>query len=94
MGGHRTQNPSVLVRIRDIIAACMLAVVLLLTGSCSSVADRHFQGTVDAVAGSLPLPGLRQTVTVRRDSFGIPYVEAATMEDLAMGVDMSTHRTG
>jgi hypothetical protein len=32
----------------------MLAVVLLLTGSCSSVADRHFQGTVDAVAGSLP----------------------------------------
>ncbi len=84
MGGHRTQNPSVLVCIRDIIAASLLAVALLLTGSCASVADRHFQGTVDAVTGSLPLPGLRQPVTVRRDSFGIPYVEAATMEDLAM----------
>ncbi|HOS97795.1 MAG TPA: penicillin acylase family protein, partial [Deltaproteobacteria bacterium] len=86
MEGHHTQKPSVFVRTRNSIAACLLSIVFLLTGSCSSVVDRHFQGTVDAVTGSLSLPGLRQPVTVRRDAFGIPYVEAVTMEDLAMAV--------
>lgn len=34
----------------------------------------------------MQLPGLREQVTVSRDTFGIPYVEARNKEDLAMAV--------
>ncbi|HYL86558.1 MAG TPA: penicillin acylase family protein [Candidatus Angelobacter sp.] len=35
------------------------------------------------LAGTLALPGLQQTVTVDRDSWGVPHIQAATVEDLA-----------
>lgn len=39
--------------------------------------------SVDAPAGRLALPGLRATVTVRRDALGVPLVEAQNLPDLA-----------
>lgn len=53
---------------------------------CASLMDWSFKRSVDPPTGEITLPGLKETVTVRRDEYGIPFVEAKTMEDMAMAV--------
>src|SRR5512145_2569537 len=52
----------------------MVAVCICLSG-CSTFAERYFQRSVDPAGGELQLSGLKEAVTVRRDAYGIPYVE-------------------
>jgi penicillin amidase len=40
------------------------------------------RGAMFPVDGDVSLEGLREPVTVRRDAWGVPYVEAASLEDL------------
>jgi acyl-homoserine-lactone acylase len=46
----------------------------------------HFKGKLDASHGNISLAGLKETATVRRDTYGIPFVEAKNMEDMAMAI--------
>jgi len=55
----------------------------LFAGGCTKLAGRHFRDTVDEPYGTVKLPGLTAPVTVRRDAFGIPFIEAGNMDDLA-----------
>ncbi|HWR68836.1 MAG TPA: penicillin acylase family protein [Desulfomonilia bacterium] len=55
-------------------------------GGCSNTVFRHFQDTVDSPNGTLALPGLGESVTVRRDAYGIPLIEAKNMPDMAMAM--------
>jgi acyl-homoserine-lactone acylase len=67
-------------KVFGIIAIC------LIMGSCASLIDKHFKGKLDASSGNINITGLKDTVTVRRDAYGIPFVEAKNMEDMAMTV--------
>ncbi|HLZ19222.1 MAG TPA: penicillin acylase family protein [Smithellaceae bacterium] len=77
----------------------MVAVCICLSG-CSTFAERYFQRSVDPAGGELQLSGLKEAVTVRRDAYGIPYVEARNVQDLAMAIgyvnasDRLTQMTG
>ncbi len=69
-----------ILKIGGIVALC------LLLGSCTTLIDRHFKGQLDASQRHITIAGLKDTVTVRRDAYGIPFVEAKNMEDMAMAV--------
>ena len=61
---------------------------------------RHFNKSVDPAQGLIKMAGLKEPVTVRRDSYGIPFIEAQTKEDLAFAIgyvnasDRLTQMTG
>ncbi len=74
---HRGKN---FFRLCGIIALC------LHLGGCVSMVDRHFKARLDSPSGTIAIPGLRETVLVRRDAYGIPFVEAKNMDDMAMAV--------
>lgn len=67
-------------------AVSLLLTLSFVAAGCSSMVARHFQDTVDSPSGTLVLPELTETVTVRRDSYGIPFVEAKSMPDLAVAM--------
>jgi len=77
----------------------VVALCLGLSG-CGALIDRYFQQSLDPDQGTLQLPGLKEDVSVRRDAYGIPYVEAHNMQDLAMAIgyvnasDRLTQMTG
>ena len=63
-----------------------IVLICLFIGSCATLIDRHFKGKLDPSQGNITVEGLKDTVTVRRDAYGIPFVEAKNMEDMAMAV--------
>ena len=71
---------------KNIFKVCGIVAVCLLLGSCAKLIDSHFKGQLDSPNGSISVAGLRDTVTVRRDAYGIPFVEAKNKEDMAMAV--------
>jgi acyl-homoserine-lactone acylase len=56
-------------------------------GGCTSVLNTAFKKALPPMEGEQIVPGLTQTVTVKRDDLGIPLIEASNMDDLifAMG---------
>ena len=64
---------------------CIVLICLSL-GGCSGLVNWHFKGQLDAAKGQIIMEGLKETVTVRRDVYGIPFVEAKNMEDMAMAI--------
>ncbi len=60
---------------------CWVFAVLVIAGA--SVAWWFIYRPLPQIDGSVSLPGLRQEVTVERDAWGVPYIRAATVEDLA-----------
>ena len=68
------------------LKVCGIVVICLFIGSCANLMNWHFKGKLDASNGNVTLAGLKETVTVRRDAYGIPFVEAKNMEDMAMAV--------
>lgn len=71
---------------KQFLKICCIAAVCLLSASCATLMDRHFKDKLDATQGTAVLTGLRDTATVSRDAYGIPFVKANNMEDLAMTV--------
>ncbi|HXK47683.1 MAG TPA: penicillin acylase family protein [Deltaproteobacteria bacterium] len=65
-------------------SCALLLAASLLMGGCSSMASRHFRDTVDPAGGSVTLPGLKEDAAVRRDAYGIPFIDTKNMEDMAM----------
>jgi acyl-homoserine-lactone acylase len=71
---------------KNILKLYGIVAICLLLGSCTALIDRHFKGQLDPSTGSIHIAGLKDTVTVRRDAYGIPFVEAKNKEDMAMAV--------
>jgi acyl-homoserine-lactone acylase len=69
-----------------ILRGCLIAFAALFLSGCSSVMDWYFKRSVDPPTGEIAIPGLKEPVTVRRDAYGIPFVDAKNMEDMAMAV--------
>jgi len=78
----------------------LVAVLCLCVTGCGTLMNRHFRPTLDPPRGGIILPGLEQPVTISRDAYGIPYIQARDMEDMAMAVgymhasDRLTQMTG
>ena len=71
---------------RIILRICLIAFVTLFLFGCASIMDWYFKRSVDPLNGEIVMPGLKEAVTVRRDEYGIPFVETKNMEDMAMAV--------
>ncbi len=56
-----------------------------LTG-CSSLFDWVASRNLDAPEGVVTLAGLQQPVEIRRDEYGVPFVEAQNIADLTFGI--------
>jgi len=60
----------------------------------------HFKPKLDPIQGAITLPGLKEPVTISRDAYGIPHIQARNMEDMAMAAgymhasDRLTQMTG
>jgi len=78
----------------------LVATLCLGIAGCGPLMNRHFKPQLDPLQGSLTLPGLKAPVTISRDGYGIPYIQAQNMEDMAMAVgymhasDRLTQMTG
>lgn len=69
------------------LRAYTIVVLCLCMGGCAGrLIDSHFKGMIDKPQGNITLPGLKDKVTVCRDAYGIPFLEAKNMEDMAMAV--------
>lgn len=72
----------------------------LCLGGCTGLIDRHFKRSLDPAQGDIMFPGLKEQVTIRRDAYGIPFIEAKNPEDLALAIgyvnatDRLTQMTG
>ncbi|MGD0210794.1 MAG: penicillin acylase family protein [Desulfomonilia bacterium] len=67
-------------------SVCTMVILHLFTSGCTNMVNRHFKDTVDPAQGTIRLPGLKEPVTVRRDAFGIPFIEAKSFADMAFAV--------
>lgn len=67
-------------------AAAVLLLFCLALGSCTKIVSRMYRQTGEDLTGTIRLPCLTQPVTVRRDGFGIPCIEAKNMNDLARAI--------
>ncbi len=65
----------------------LLLVPLAATAGCRAMLDVRFKKTVTHVdGGEVRLEGLTRPVTIRRDSLGIPFVEAESVDDLSFAM--------
>lgn len=58
---------------------------LFLLSACS-VVQLSQRGTVDKTSGEVTLAGITEAVTISRDSFGVPRIDARSESDLAFGL--------
>jgi acyl-homoserine-lactone acylase len=58
----------------------------LLFSGCARILNHHYADTVFPAEGEISAAGLENPVTIRRDSLGIPFIEAQTMEDLGFAI--------
>ncbi len=65
-------------------ATCIALLFLAFTGGCSYFQNK-FARSIPGTKGTVTLKGIRGPVTIRRDSLGIPVVEAENEEDLFFG---------
>lgn len=86
------RNPIVRISLRHhhqknlFLKVCGIFFMCLFIGGCVKLMDSHFKEKLDASSGNVALTGLQETVSVRRDAYGIPFVEAKNMEDMAMAI--------
>jgi len=74
---------------KSVFKPLLLSAALALAG-CDSVMNSVFSSLAEKnlpkVEGALELPGLQNQVSISRDEYGVPLVEADNMSDLAMGL--------
>jgi acyl-homoserine lactone acylase PvdQ len=69
-----------------IINIIVIAVFSVCLSGCASWVDHHFKPTVEVPQGVVAMEGLAGPVTIRRDAYGIPLIEAGGTGDLAMAM--------
>ena len=66
-----------------VIGLIFLSVVL---AGCSRLLDSFFNNSLPPDTGEQRLAGLTAQVTVKRDNLGIPFIDAASLDDLVMAM--------
>ena len=67
------------------ISLIFLVIALLAAFFSAGIWSHHaMQDSLPQLDGSLAIPGLTAPVTVRRDSHGVPYIRAASLDDLVI----------
>jgi acyl-homoserine-lactone acylase len=77
---HGTYSKLFLKSITSICAAMFFAVAL---AGCQNIVHYTFSDSLAVSEGEVVLPGLVNRAVVARDNMGIPFIEAASMEDVA-----------
>lgn len=70
---------------KKILPLAVLTASLALTG-CASLFNTIAKKNLDEPTGEVVLAGPQHEITIRRDSYGIPFVEAQNINDLTFGV--------
>jgi penicillin G amidase len=82
VGAAQRRKLPLLVRIgAGLVISLLIVVVIGIAGSAAWLKDA-MRAQLPVLDGQLQLPGLSAPVVVRRDSHGIPHIQAANMEDL------------
>jgi penicillin amidase len=71
-------------RQRSHLVRNVAALIFFILGGCFLVAWWVVRRPLPALDGTVVLPGLTQPVIVDRDSWGVPWIQAKSVEDLAM----------
>ncbi|MCP4138094.1 MAG: penicillin acylase family protein [bacterium] len=62
----------------------IILIIIISIPTSYFILKNKFDSSVNPVNGSLNIPGLKNEVLIRRDSLGVPYIEAQNEEDLFM----------
>ncbi len=63
-----------------------IIVIALLVPGCTRMLDSIFNDSLPPDEGVQKLPGISEKVTVKRDDLGIPFVDAASLDDLVVAM--------
>ncbi len=79
-------NPRLFRNCRLKVSAGIIGLILscFLLPGCNSFLDSLFDNALPPVEGELELPGISDKVTVKRDNFGIPFIDASSLDDLVV----------
>ena len=78
---------------RNVIVG-VIVIVLLLVGGVALYTWYTINKSLPTLNGNVQVPGLTANVTVTRDSYGVPHIEAANLHDLYVARDTCMPRTG
>lgn len=67
-------------------AGLLIGSVGLALSGCSSIFNSMAKKNLDSPEGTVVLSGIENPVSIRRDDYGIPFVEADSINDLTFGV--------
>src|SRR5690554_4697719 len=67
-------------------AGLLIGSVGLALSGCSSIFNSMAKKNLDSPKGTVVLSGIENPVSIRRDDYGIPFVEADSINDLTFGV--------
>ena len=70
---------------KRLLPVAVMAASLALSG-CSTLFNWVAQKNLDEPSGEVLLVGPQQEITIRRDDYGVPFVEAQNLNDLTFGV--------
>lgn len=59
---------------------------LLLLSGCHSLLDSRYQQTLPPAQGEVQLQGLHEPVSIRRNPFGMPFIEAGSLGDASFAI--------
>lgn len=66
------------------------AVALAVSKGPAYIFNTLAQNNLDAAEGTLALSGIDSPISIRRDDYGVPFIEAASLTDLTFGVGYAT----
>lgn len=67
-------------------AGLLIGAASLLLSGCASLFNMMAKKNLDSSEGTVVLNGIEQPVTIRRDDYGVPFVEGQSITDLTFGV--------
>ena len=67
-------------------AGLLIGAASLLLSGCASLFNMMAKKNLDTAEGTVVLDGIEQPVAIRRDDYGVPFIEAESINDLTFGV--------
>lgn len=67
-------------------AGLLIGTASLMLAGCSSLFNSMAKKNLDSPVGTIVLEGIENSVSIRRDDYGVPFVEAQSITDLTFGV--------
>ena len=70
----------------NVLTILISVIFCLMLSACGSILQFYFKDTAIMKEGPIHVKGIQHEVTIKRDSLGIPYIEAENFEDLAFAI--------